>query len=89
MILLLSGGLGVAILAFGMTAPFLTARKPLHWVSTAHVIAGVVGVLAVAFALLRQRASSPRFVRAFGVLLAVVLLFPVVAGYYQKYTRRT
>lgn len=87
LILLLSGGLGVAILAFGMTAPFLTARKPLHWVATAHVIAGVVGVLALAFALLRQRAGSSRFARAFGGVLAVALLFPVVAGYYQKYTR--
>jgi tetratricopeptide (TPR) repeat protein len=90
LILLVSGGLGVAILAFGATAPFLAARKPLHWASTAHVIAGVMGVLALAFALLRpkvqQSTGSPKFARAFGGVLAVALLFPVVAGYYQKYT---
>jgi tetratricopeptide (TPR) repeat protein len=91
LILLLSGGLGVAILAFGAAVPFLGARKPLHWAATAHVIAGVIGVLALAFALLRpklrQSTGSPQFARAFGGVLAVALLFPVVAGYYQKYTR--
>jgi len=87
LILLLSGGFGVAILAFGATAPFLPARKPLHWAATAHVVVGVVGVLALAFALLRRGVASPRFARAFGLVLAVAVLFSVTAGSYQKYTR--
>ena len=87
LILLLSGGLGVAILAFGATAPFLTARKPLHWVAQAHVIVGVLGVLALTFAVLRQRAATPRFARALGGAVAVALLFTLLGGYYQKRTR--
>ena len=86
LILLACGALGVLILAFGAVVPLLGARKPLHWAATAHVIVGVVGVLALGFALLRQRVESPRFARAFGLVLAVGFLFPVVAGYYQKYT---
>lgn len=87
LILLLSGGLGIAILAFGATMPFLQARKPLHWVATAHVVAGVAGVLVLAFALLRTRAGSPRFARALSGVVAVAVLFTVLGGYYQKRTR--
>src|SRR5205085_1236641 len=86
-VLLLSAALGLAILLFGATRPFLQPAKPLHFAARAHVILGVLGVVLLALAILRQRSQHRVYARAFGFVLAVALFFPLVAWQYQRYTR--
>ncbi len=83
-VLLASAAFGVAILAYGAIQPFLTARKPLHWAMTAHVITGVLGVLALAFASLRyfRATGQKRYARLGGLAAVLAIALPLLAGAY-------
>jgi tetratricopeptide (TPR) repeat protein len=86
LLLLASAGFGTFILIFGATRPYFGFGKPVKWAATSHVIAGVVGVLVFALAVIQQR-TQRTFARAFGFVLALALLFPLVMWQVQKYTR--
>ncbi|MFN0086829.1 MAG: tetratricopeptide repeat protein [Blastocatellia bacterium] len=86
-LLLVSAALGAVILLFGATRPFMTPVKPLHWTAKGHVIAGVLGVAALALATLRRRTRRTAFTRAFGLALAFAILFPLAAWQYNRHTR--
>src|SRR5581483_3429942 len=86
-VLLASAALGLTVLLFGATRPFLQPTKPLHLVARAHVVLGVLGVALLALALVRQRAQHRVYARAFGFALVLALLFPLAAWQYQRQTR--
>jgi tetratricopeptide (TPR) repeat protein len=88
-VLLASAAFGLLILAFGAIQPFLTARKPLHWASTAHVVTGAIGVLILAFAALRHFSltGQKRYARLGGLAVALALILPLLAGSYDKRAR--
>ncbi|MGH9803188.1 MAG: multiheme c-type cytochrome, partial [Blastocatellia bacterium] len=86
LLLLASAGLGTFILVFGATRPYFGFGKPVKWAATWHVIVGIIGVLLFALAVIRQK-TQQTFARAFGFVLALALLFPLVAWQIQKYTR--
>jgi Tfp pilus assembly protein PilF len=86
-LLLISALLGAVILVFGATRPFLTPVKPLHWVSKAHVITGVIGVIALVVVNIGRRAQHQSFARALKLVFACALIFFTAAWGYERYTR--
>ncbi len=90
-LLLLSAGFGAFILLFGATRPIFGFGKPVKWAATAHVIAGVLGIVLLALAIIRKRTQqhfvSPTYARAFSFVFALAILFPLTAWQVQRYTR--
>jgi tetratricopeptide (TPR) repeat protein len=84
--LLLSAACGIYIL---IKASAYT--KPNPRASWTHVIAGVIGALMMAMVLLsrrsQNRAPSRRFAHALSFVIAFSVLFAVVAGFYERYSR--